>query len=230
MRATWPRPALPPSPRTDRFGAILNLRISVPKKAVLIARGKDEGNLPGDEQVRDGVGKHPAKIDVHNRAVDVRPDSIFWIALSTVGTGPSTIEPASCRASAKPVAMRCSSSTTRMFRAPAPAGQPANSWRPAPHRCVEMRLNWRRRHASGSLSWRQCAAGLRNRLRHLTDIGQPRVVLSWSCLNRKSTLCCSAIGTWPIAGRVAGHKDFGSASATRGANSKGGQIRLGATR
>jgi hypothetical protein len=55
-------------------------------------------------------------------------------------------------------------------------------WRPAPHRCVEMQLNWRRRHASGSLSWRQCAEGLRNRLRHVTDIGQPRVVLSLSCL------------------------------------------------
>src|SRR5580704_3345060 len=52
-------------------------------------------------------------------------------------------------------------------------------WRdlPEPQRCVEMRLNWRRRHASGSLSWRQCAAGLRNRLRRLTDIGQPRVAL-----------------------------------------------------
>ena len=29
-------------------------------------------NLPGDEQVRDRVGKHPAKVDVHNRAIDVR--------------------------------------------------------------------------------------------------------------------------------------------------------------
>ena len=83
-------------------------------------------------------------------------------------------------------------------------------WRdlPEPQRCVEMRLNWRRRPASGSLSWRQCAAGLRNRLRRLTDIGQPRVVLSLSCLNQKSTLCCSAMRTLRTAGRAAGNEDF----------------------
>jgi hypothetical protein len=93
-------------------------------------------------------------------------------------------------------------------------------WRPAPHRCVEMRLNWRRRHASGSLSWRQCAAGLRNRLRRLTDIGRPRVVLSLSCLNQKSTLCCSAMRTLRTAGRAAGNEDFSPASTTQRANSK----------
>jgi hypothetical protein len=50
------------------------------------------------------------------------------------------------------------------------------------------------------------APGLRNRLRLLTDIGQPRGVLALSCLNQKATLCCSAMRTERTDGRA---EDFG---------------------
>jgi hypothetical protein len=52
------------------------------------------------------------------------------------------------------------------------------------------------------------------------DIGQPRVVLSLSCLNQKLTLCCSAMRTWRIPARAVGNEDFSPEYATQGENSK----------
>src|ERR1700690_2550355 len=53
------------------FGAIFRSGIAAPKRGVLIARGKNERNLPGHKHVSARIGKRAAEIDIENRGVDV---------------------------------------------------------------------------------------------------------------------------------------------------------------